>query len=101
MSYINSDDASNVIRVEFGKGKVETPSMRLRRATADMDESLKNQRRAVLEFQSTVEELDGEIASIERSLERYQRNLGTIGTDRLGRKARRLARIMVSCAAPA
>jgi hypothetical protein len=101
MSHINSDDSSNVIRVEFGKGKVETLSMRLRRATADMNESLKYQRRAVSEFQSTVEELGGEIASIERSLELYQRNLGTIGADRLGRKARRLARIMDSCAVPA
>ena len=94
MTAARKNEEANVIRVDFGNGSVAALRRRLRRATADMAMGLAKQKHGMEKFRSTMGELGEEIAAIDRSLEVYQGKLAAIEIERLGRKARRLARIM-------
>ncbi len=94
MTAARKNEETNIIQVDFGKDSVAALCQRLRRATADMAMGLAKQKYGMEKFRSALGELGEEIAAIDRSLEVYQEKLAAIEIERLGRKARRLARIM-------
>ncbi len=96
MSIVRREDPSNVVHVDFEKSRAGAAGRRLRRATREMAEELRKQKREVLVFRAEMRRLDTEMKNLVRSLETYRNCLTRIDTAPLRRKARRLARIMES-----
>ncbi len=96
MTAAHRNEETKVIQVDFGEGGVAALRQRLRRATADMAMGLAKQKCGMEEFRLKMDELGEKITAIDRSLEVYRGKLAAIEIKRLGRKSRRLARIMDS-----
>jgi len=56
--------------------------------------AMKNQKTAVAEFRGVIKELDDEIREMDRVLAKYKNKLGKIDIAGVGKKSRRLARIL-------
>lgn len=69
---------------------------RMRAAVSEMAENLQTQQEAVSNFQSSIRGLRHEVKMLGINMREFNTNLKTINVEPLGRKARRLARIMDS-----
>jgi hypothetical protein len=100
MAVTKRDEFPNVIQVEFGRTRTSAISQRLRRATQEMEEGVRIQRREVENFRAEVRKLDAEIKNLGRTLVTFRDNMARVDVMPLRRKALRLARIMRSAEQP-
>lgn len=67
---------------------------RLPRALRQIDIAVEKQKIVVAEFHEVIKELDAEIQEMDKTLRAYKVSLSRIDVVKVGKKARRLAKIM-------